>query len=183
MPYFDPHHSKGPDTQVELSTRRQTSLAGNNLYYWTRSPSLTNAYTVRTVYVDGSLSYGSANVDYLGVRPALNLSSEIRVSIIPNLERTYEISGANLLDLRFNDYEKDYLDQTVQAEIHESIYGNFINLQAPEGTDLSKLKASFITSPGATVKVDGDIQESGVTVNDFNDFLKAMVKPSPSPGS
>lgn len=46
-----------------------------------------------------------------------------------------------------------------------------INVTVPKGTDLTALAASFTlsgTSAGATVEVDGAVQDSGVTVNDFS---------------
>jgi hypothetical protein len=48
-----------------------------------------------------------------------------------------------------------------------TIGDNLVNIQVVPGTDLSGLVASFILSDGATARVDGVIQESGLTANDF----------------
>ena len=45
--------------------------------------------------------------------------------------------------------------------------GNTISLQVPFGTDVTKLIANFTASSGAQVKVNGVIQISGTTSNDF----------------
>jgi hypothetical protein len=45
--------------------------------------------------------------------------------------------------------------------------GNTISLQVPFGTDVTKLTANFTASSGAQVKVNGVIQVSGTTSNDF----------------
>jgi hypothetical protein len=42
-----------------------------------------------------------------------------------------------------------------------------VNIQVTMGTNLDSLVASFTLSPGASAKVNGTIQQSGITVNDF----------------
>ncbi len=59
--------------------------------YWTRSPDVSDAFSVRYVTFDGSLSDSPASDAYGGVRPALNLSSEIPISEIPNYNGAYEL--------------------------------------------------------------------------------------------
>ena len=64
-------------------------------YWWLRSPYSSDAYSVRYVYSDGSLySYYACNGDR-GVRPALNLSSDILVSDTPDSEGYYTIVWNN----------------------------------------------------------------------------------------
>lgn len=54
--------------------------AGDNWYYWLRTPYSSSSYIVRYVTSDGSLSYHSAYYGYGGVRPLCNLDSGISVS-------------------------------------------------------------------------------------------------------
>ncbi len=61
---------------------RISAIDGSNWWYFTRSPDVAYASTVRGVHSDGSLySSGAGAADY-GIRPALNLSSDILVSEI-----------------------------------------------------------------------------------------------------
>ena len=55
------------------------------------------------------------------------------------------------------------------------INGNTITLQVPAGTDVKKLVASFTTSPGATLKVGAELQQSGITSNDFTNPITYTV--------
>lgn len=55
------------------------------------------------------------------------------------------------------------------------IKGNTISLQVPAGTDVKKLVASFTTSPGATLKVGAELQQSGITSNDFTNPITYTV--------
>ena len=49
-------------------------------YWWLRTPYYSYALRARRVYSDGSLDYFDAYYGYIGVRPALNLSSSLLVS-------------------------------------------------------------------------------------------------------
>lgn len=60
-------------------------------YYWLRTPHASSAGIVRSVDSDGSLYDGSAYGGDLGVRPALNLPSDILVSDAPNASGAYEV--------------------------------------------------------------------------------------------
>ena len=55
------------------------------------------------------------------------------------------------------------------------INGNTISLEVPAGTDVKKLVASFTTSPGATLKVGAELQQSGITYNDFTNPITYTV--------
>ncbi len=62
--------------------------------YWlysTRSPDSRRSYGVRSVYTGGSFNYDYADTAGGGVRPALNLSSEIPISVIKTDDGVYEI--------------------------------------------------------------------------------------------
>ena len=57
------------------------------------------------------------------------------------------------------------------VDIIGEIIGQQIKIEAPIGTDLSNLVATFLLSDNATAFVDGIVQQSGVTPNNFNDTL------------
>jgi len=81
---------------VSQSEYTNSSLsASQNWYYWLRSPNAGNGYVARNVSSDGSLNYSSAYYGYGGVRPALNLSSEILVSDTPDADGYYTIIWNN----------------------------------------------------------------------------------------
>ena len=69
--------------------------ASQNWWWWLRSPYSSHAYYVRCVYSGGSLSLSSACNGDGGVRPALNLSSDILVSDAPDSEGYYTIIWNN----------------------------------------------------------------------------------------
>ena len=59
--------------------------ASQNWWWWLRSPYSSYANYVRCVNSGGSLDYRYAYYGSRGVRPALNLSSDILVSDAPDL--------------------------------------------------------------------------------------------------
>lgn len=69
--------------------------ASQNWWWWLRSPHSSSAHYVRCVCSDGSLGSGSAYDGDGGVRPALNLSSDILVSDAPDSEGYYTIIWNN----------------------------------------------------------------------------------------
>ncbi len=68
-------------------------INGNTAWYWTRSPNVSSASVVRGVHPHGYLGNCSARGASIGVRPALNLESDIPISGIPNEDGVYEIEG------------------------------------------------------------------------------------------
>lgn len=81
---------------VSNSEYTNSSLSASQYWYWwLRSPSSSNAYRVRCVYSDGSLDSSRAYNGVGGVRPALNLSSDILVSDTPDSEGYYTIVWNN----------------------------------------------------------------------------------------
>ena len=77
---------------VTNSAYKNTNLStSKGWYYWLRSPYASSAYYVRFVSRDGSLNYDIAYDGYFGVRPALNLPSDILVSDAPNDSGAYEV--------------------------------------------------------------------------------------------
>lgn len=69
--------------------------ASQNWWWWLRSPCSSYANYVRCVYSGGSLSNYNAYNGHRGVRPALNLSSDILVSDAPDSEGYYTIIWNN----------------------------------------------------------------------------------------
>jgi hypothetical protein len=59
------------------------------------------------------------------------------------------------------------LTEDVYGEINE----NSVNLTVPDGTDLTNLIASFDTPGGVIVKVGDQLQQSGVTPNNFTESI------------
>lgn len=81
---------------VANSTYTDSSLsASQNWYYWLRSPYSSTASYVRLVHTGGSLYYGHAYDGLYGVRPALNLSSDILVSDTVDSDGYYTIVWNN----------------------------------------------------------------------------------------
>ena len=81
---------------VSNSEYTNSSLSASQpWYWWLRSPSSSHAYVVRYADSDGSLDYDYAYGGYGGVRPALNLSSDILVSDSPDSEGYYTIIWNN----------------------------------------------------------------------------------------
>lgn len=72
--------------------RRVAKLDSSNMYYWTRSPGSGGSHGLRHVTTDGSFGYTHfANTGSLGVRPALNLKSDTKVSAKPDAQGRYII--------------------------------------------------------------------------------------------
>jgi len=59
--------------------------------YWTRSPSSRWAHFIRYVISEGGFYYTGVSLGSAGVRPVVNLNSEVQVSTTPNAEGVYEI--------------------------------------------------------------------------------------------
>ena len=66
--------------------------AGNNWYYWLRTPYSSNSYFVRNVYSGGSLNSNYAYSGSGGVRPLCNLDSGISVSDSTDSDGCYTLN-------------------------------------------------------------------------------------------
>ena len=86
-----------PTTQaVSNSEYTNSSLSASQpWWWWLRSPDAGNGCIACFVYMDGARSSGGAYNGHWGVRPALNLSSEILVSDTPDSEGYYTIIWNN----------------------------------------------------------------------------------------
>lgn len=96
--FSDNNSRKAYPTAQAVSNSEYTNSslsASQPWYWWLRSPHSSDAYYVRYVYSDGSLGSNSAYYGYWGVRPALNLSSDILVSDSPDSEGYYTIIWNN----------------------------------------------------------------------------------------
>ena len=77
---------------VSNSTYNSSSLsASQNWWWWLRSPNSSYSSHVRSVSAGGSSSYLYAYYGYIGVRPALNLSSGILVSDSADSDGAYTV--------------------------------------------------------------------------------------------
>lgn len=86
-----------PTAQAVSNSEYQTSSLSASQYWWwwLRSPYSSSAYGVRCVSSGGSLRDYNAYIGYVGVRPALNLSSDILVSDTPDSAGYYTIVWNN----------------------------------------------------------------------------------------
>ena len=66
--------------------------AGNNWYYWLRTPNSSGSYDVRSVSSGGGLSYNNAYSGDGGVRPLCNLDSGISVSDSTDSDGCYTLN-------------------------------------------------------------------------------------------
>lgn len=63
-----------------------------------------------------------------------------------------------------------FYEFTLEGQIQQTVFTDtLIRIFMPSGTDLTALIATFIADTGSYVSVDGTIQVSGVTVNDFSE--------------
>lgn len=77
---------------VAKSEYKETALAASKpWYYWLRSPNASHSNYARSVYTSGTLHSYYAYSGYYGVRPALNLSSDILVSDTTDSDGAYTI--------------------------------------------------------------------------------------------
>ena len=98
---------------VSKSEYTNTSLAASKAwYYWMRSPYAGYSYSVRYVHSSGALNGHSAFYGSFGVRPALNLSSDILVSDSVDSDGAYTIVWNNTPTL------------TVNTENNKTLYEN-----------------------------------------------------------
>lgn len=82
-----------PTAEVVSNSEYTTASLNANqpLYWWLRTPLFSGAHNVRLVNLSGSLSSDGACVGICGVRPALNLPSDILVSDSTDADGTYII--------------------------------------------------------------------------------------------
>ena len=107
---------------VSKSSYTNASLsAAQPWYWWLRTPYAGNSDGARFVHTSGALHNYSANYGYHGVRPALNLPSDIRVSDNPDSDGAYVITwnAVPTVTLEETDgrtlYEGDTINLTGQA--------------------------------------------------------------------
>lgn len=117
LPYYDLDNPSGPENNEELISRRMAELpgcsvitggymentetheyeyVGDHYFYWTRSPCSEDSEHVQCVLYDGNFEGAIATgfctvIISLGMRPALNISSDISVFAVANEYGVYEI--------------------------------------------------------------------------------------------
>jgi len=70
---------------------------------------------------------------------------------------------------------KSFVFNSLDPPVYGNIVDNNISLTVSSNTDISQLKATFKHSLGSVVTVNGVLQESGVTINDFSDPVHYVV--------
>lgn len=99
------------------STQSVTMVtAGNNWYYWLRTPHSSYSYGVRHVKSDGSLFYDRAYNGIDGVRPLCNLNSETLVSDQPDSDGYYSLLSGEI-ELTYNVKETATMPTAVNVEL------------------------------------------------------------------
>ncbi|MFD2867462.1 DUF6273 domain-containing protein [Kurthia populi] len=122
-------------------------------YYWLRSPSAGYSSLVRSVYLSGALSNDNAYSGVYGVRPALNLSSDILVSDSVDSDGAYTIVWNNTPTLTVNTennktlYENDAF--TIEGNAKDVDNGDIVSVKYSINDGTSKAITSAV-SDGAT---------------------------------
>lgn len=95
LSYFSANTNDIRKTQISAYAAAHSEYsvtAGNNWYYWLRTPNSSNSCYVRFVISDGSLNNSSAYSGDRGVRPLCNLDSGISVSDSTDSDGCYTLN-------------------------------------------------------------------------------------------
>jgi hypothetical protein len=103
------------------------------------------------------LEGGNVDVDIVVSDGDLTATQSWTITVEAALSSAKEITAFNF----------DGLDPAVEGIFD----GVNISLLVPNGTDITALVATFANSDLSTVKIDDDVQESGVTANDFTEQI------------
>ncbi len=90
--------------------------------------------------------------------------------IIGNLEAPYIWSNPTLSS------EAYILTYNIPNELRQTVEGYNITVEMPYGTDFTNLVADYTTSHLALVKVNNEVQETGITANNFSSPLNYWVR-------
>lgn len=137
------------------------TITGNQISAW--APLTTDLSALKAVFtVSGGATVKVGDiVQVSGVTPN-DFRSPVTYTVVSSsgetrsYTATITIAGNSFLSFRI--YEPPVIG---------NIQNNEITVTLPSNTDLSQLIAEFTTSPGATVKVNNVLQNSGLTSNDF----------------
>jgi hypothetical protein len=145
-------------TQQAFSNTRSSgkpSSVANPWNWWLRTPDSSNSGYVRSADTDGSLSYRSAYYGNLGVRPACNLSSDILVSDIVDVDGCYTIVLTKkyiiTLDKPITVSTNDAL---MKYKFNPKINGNDMNLTEVDNEKLI-YKAENVEDNKVDLEIDG----------------------------
>ncbi|MFB9274980.1 cadherin-like beta sandwich domain-containing protein [Cohnella cellulosilytica] len=160
-----------------LSSRTAyTSTAASSFFNVTVRPTASNSGATITATVNGgdpvAVSSGTDS-------PALHLnagSNTIQIYVLAQdgvTSRTYTItvtrSASTASDLTAFSFEG------LSPAVTGTISGTNISLTVPYGTNVGELVATFASSPGSAVTVEGAEQTSGATPNDFSSAVSYKV--------
>lgn len=137
-----------------------TSLATSKPWrYWVRSPYASFSFSARHVDMSGALSYANACFGHIGVRPALNLNSEILVSdsvdsdgaytIVWNATPTVNLSAPTDASTL---YENSTLSITGNATDADS--GNIVNIRYSINDGAARALATGISDGNTAISFD-----------------------------
>lgn len=102
LPLFTNDSSRIAAVTKQVENHSNYDKAGD-WYWWLRSPNSGNSYYVRYVNTSGTLNYYNAYRGFSGVRPALNLSSDILLSDTTDSDGCYTFEWTNVVS---NDLQK-----------------------------------------------------------------------------
>ncbi len=131
---------------------------------------------VTSLVADFTISYGATA--YVGVTEqesgvtSNDFTNPVEYGILPEDASTQVIWTVTVTIA--NSTEAEILTFSIPNQVNSNINSETgqIAVEMPSDTDLTSLVAEFTLSAGATATVDGTVQESGVTGNDFtNDVL------------
>lgn len=141
-----------------------------------------NAFYYPEYYVDNT---GGLTIQYDGFTTVLTAKCAVIPGATYHFKLAISDTGDGIMDsgvlLEAESFESqgsaEFMSFSFLAGLNpgllEDIYGeineNSVNLTVPDGTDLTGLIASFDTPGGVITKVGDDLQQSGVTVNDFSE--------------
>ncbi|PLX19182.1 MAG: hypothetical protein C0599_11155, partial [Salinivirgaceae bacterium] len=120
-----------------------------------------------TAYIDVTEQESGVTInDFTNPVEYAILAEDATTQVIWTITVTTEISN-----------EANILTYSIPEETSSNIDGaaNTIDITVPTGTDVTNLVATFTLSAGASATIDGTLQESGITANDFTNPLTYTV--------
>ena len=95
--------------------------------------------------------------------------------------RTYTVTVVKTASFTKFGFVHEKNDGVLFKDFTGTIAGLNVTVLVPVGTDLKKLRPDFETTPGATVKVNGTIEQSGTVFHDFTTPVKFELTDADTP--